>query len=72
MLSKYPTIVIVYRSSVKSKKCLIKTYEDIHVDDILESIKRKPLIPKEWVLEAISVGSDEKKIMEYKKKYSIK
>lgn len=72
MLSKYPSIAIVYRTSERSKKCLIKVYEDTHVDEILETIKRKPLIPKEWVLEAISVGVTEARIKEYKKKYSIK
>lgn len=72
MLSKYPSIAIVYRTSERSKKCLIKVYENTHVDDILETIKRKPLIPKEWVLEAISVGANDEKIKEYKKKYSIK
>ena len=72
MLSKYPSIVIVYRTSEKSKKHLIKVYEDTHIDQILETIKRKPLIPKEWVLEAISVGANDEKIKEYKKKYSVK
>ena len=72
MLSKYPSIVIVYRTSEKSKKCLLKVYENTHVDQILETIKRKPLIPKEWVLEAISVGGDDNKIKEDKKKYNVK
>lgn len=72
MLSKYPSIVIVYRTSERSKKCLIKVYENTHIDQILETIKRKPLIPREWILEAISVGGDDNKIKEYKKKYSVK
>lgn len=71
-MANVPNIIIVYRTSERSKKYCIKILEGIPVDDILSTSKRKPPVPFEWVLEEILVGGGEEAYKKYKKKYGIK
>tara|TARA_Y100000766_G_C18836575_1_gene570747 strand:+ start:528 stop:752 length:225 start_codon:yes stop_codon:yes gene_type:complete len=63
-----PQIVVVYRKSASSKKRYMSVFNDRRVDDILME-KRNPLIPNEYVLDDIGVGSSF--IIEYQNKYKI-
>jgi len=47
-------------------------FEDVAVDDVISTSKRKPLIPYEWELEVVSVGINDESIEKYKKEYKIK
>jgi hypothetical protein len=71
-MASYPDVLIIYKASKTSKKYQLKIFENTHVDTILETIKRKPLIPKEWQLEVISVGTSDANVLALKKKYNIK
>jgi len=68
MAEEKPQIVVVYRKSARSKKRYMTVFYDIRVDDILVE-KRKPLIPNEYILDDVGVGSSF--IQEYKNKYNI-
>jgi len=65
-------VFIIYRTSAKSKKYLSMIFEDVAVDDVISTSKRKPLIPYEWELEVVSVGINDESIEKYKKEYKIK
>lgn len=71
-MASQPDVLIIYKASKASKKYQLKIFENTHVDKILETIKRKPLIPKEWQLEVISVGTSDTNVLALKKKYNIK
>jgi hypothetical protein len=63
-----PQIVVVYRKSTRSKKRYMTVFNDIKVDDIIME-KRKPLIPNEYILDEVGVGSSF--IEEYRNKYKL-
>lgn len=71
-MASHPNVTIIYRVSKASKKYLLKVFENTHVDDVLETIKRKPLIPREWEVEVVSVGTSDANVLALKKKYNIK
>ena len=61
-------IVVVYRRKLNAKPEMA-IFENTNVDEILNSKKRKPLIPKTWIIEEIGVG--EGFINYYEKKMKI-
>jgi hypothetical protein len=71
-MSEKPRIIIVYRISKRSKKYLIKIFENTNLDDILSTTKRIPIIPYEWEIEELCVGVKQETINKYKKQYKIK
>ena len=68
MAEDKPQIVVVYRKSNRANKRYMSVFNNTKVDDILTS-KRKPLIPNEYVLDEVGVGSSF--IQEYQHKYKI-
>ena len=68
MAEPKPQIVVVYRKSAKANKRYMTVFNDIKVDDIL-TVKRKPLIPNEYVLDDVGIGSSF--IIEYQHKYKL-
>ena len=69
-LSNKPNISVVYKaSSRKNAKTKLIVFENELVDDIINTRKRKPLLPERVEILEIGVGeSFEKK---YKKKYKL-
>ena len=68
MAEDKPQVVVVYRKSNRANKRYMSVFNNIKVDDIL-TVKRKPLIPNEYVLDEVGVGSSF--IQEYQHKYKI-
>jgi len=65
-----PPISVVYKTVYRKKeKYHLTVFEDIYVDDILDSSKRKPLIPNDAEIIEIGVGSSFEE--KYRKKYKI-
>ena len=64
---KIPTVV-VYRKPSGKKYYMLITESD--VDDVLDSLKKKPLIPNNY--EIVDMGIGESFIEKYKKQYNIK
>ena len=65
-----PDVVVVYRKSVrKNGKLYLEIFKEVHVDELLSSTKRKPLIPNEYEIIAVGVGSEFEE--KFKKKYKI-
>lgn len=65
-----PPVVVVYKTSNrKNAKLKLEVYHDVRVDDILDTNKRKPIIPYESEILEIGIGRgfEEK----YKKKYKL-
>lgn len=67
-LNKVPDVVVVYQKR-KNGKPYLQVFENIRVDDIIDSNKRKPLIPHQYEILEIGVGSGFAE--KYKKKYKI-
>ena len=63
-----PQVVVVWRKSTRAQKRYMTVFNNIRADDILME-KRKPLIPNEYILDEVGVGSSF--IEEYKHKYKI-
>jgi hypothetical protein len=63
---KIPTVV-VYKKPTGSKHYLLIT--ESGVDDVLDSLKKKPLIPNNY--EIVDMGIGESFIEKYKKQYKI-
>lgn len=63
-----PTVVVYKKSTTSKKHYLLITEE--HVDEILVSTKRKPLLPSTYDIVEIGVG--ESFISRYKEQYNIK
>lgn len=62
--------MVVYKTSNrKNAKLKLEVFHDVRVDDILDTNKRKPIIPYECEILEIGVGGgfEEK----YKKKYKL-
>ena len=68
MIEDKPQVVVVYRKSARAKKRYMTVFNNIKVDDILME-KRKPLIPNEYILDEVGVGSSF--IEEYRNKYKL-
>ena len=64
---KIPTVVI-YRKPTGKKYYMLIT--ESGVDDVLDSLKKKPLIPNNY--EIVDMGIGESFIEKYKKQYKIK
>jgi hypothetical protein len=64
-----PLLVVIYRKRTNGKFYL-STFNNTHVDEILNSRKKKPLLPYSYEIEAIGVGSNFVDI--FKKKYNLK
>ena len=64
---KIPTVVIYKKPTGKKYYMLITEYG---VDDILDSLKKKPLLPNNY--EIVDMGIGESFIEKYKKQYNIK
>ena len=62
-------VVVVYRKRLNAKP-EIAVFDDVNVDDIINSKKRKPIIPNEWLIDEVGVG--ESLIDYYSKKLKIK
>jgi hypothetical protein len=62
-------LVVIYRKRTNGKFYLI-TFANTHVDEILNSRKKKPLLPYSYEIEAIGVGSNF--VNMFKRKYNIK
>ena len=58
--------VVVFK---KRKKTFISTFSNVIIDDILDSSKRKPLIPNEY--EIVDVGIGKSFIERYMKQYKV-
>jgi hypothetical protein len=64
---KIPTVV-VYKKPTGKKYYMLIT--ESGVDDVLDSLKKKPLIPNNY--EIVDMGIGESFIEKYKKQYNIK
>lgn len=62
-------IVCVYKGSRKNSKIHIEVFNNILVDDIISTTKRKPLIPKDSQILELGVGTAF--LEKYKKKYKL-
>lgn len=67
--SVIPPIAVVYRKREKGKAYL-SVFEGIDVDTVINGRKHNPLIPDNYIIEEIGVGSF--LIEEYKRVYNIK
>lgn len=64
-------VVVVYRKNEGSKKYYMTVFENEETPDrIINLNARKPLIPNEYIIDEIGVGSSF--IESYKRKYKIK
>ena len=67
--SVIPPIVVVYRKREKGK-AYMSVFENINVDSIINGRKKNSLIPNNYLIEEIGVGSCF--IEDYKTSYDIK
>ena len=63
-------IVVVHKGPRKNSKIILQIFENTRVDDIINTRKLKPLIPKENEILEIGVGISF--VERYKKKYKLK
>ena len=68
-LNRQPKVVVVHKGPRKNSKVHLEVFENIRVDDIISTTKRKPLIPKEN--EILDLGVGESFIEKYKRKYKL-
>lgn len=68
MAEPKPQVVVVWRKSTRANKRYMTVFNDVKVDDIITE-KRKPLIPNEYILDEVGVGSS--LIKEYQHKYKL-
>ena len=69
-VNRIPEIVVVHKGPRKNSKVILQTFENTRVDDIINTRKLKPLIPKENEIFDIGVGISF--VERYKKKHKIK
>ena len=67
-LNKQIPIVVAYRKR-KNGKVYLEVFDNIRVDDIIDTKKRKPPIPHNY--EILDIGVGESFIEMYKKKYKL-
>jgi len=63
-------VVVVHKKPRKNAKVIIEVFENIRVDDIISTTKRKPYVPYEHEILEIGVGIYF--LEKYKKKYKLK
>ncbi len=68
-LNGMPDVVVVHKGPKKNSKIYINIFKNVRVDDILDTNKRKPLIPYENEILEIGVGSSFEE--RYRKKYNL-
>ena len=68
-INRIPEVVVVHKRPRKNGKIFLEVFENIRVDDILSTTKRKPLIPKENEILDIGVGISF--VERYKKKHKL-
>lgn len=68
-LNGMPDVVVVHKGPRKNSKIYINIFKNVRVDDILDTKKRKPLIPYENEILEIGVGSSFEE--KYRKKYNL-
>ena len=68
-LNQVPPVVVVHKGTRKNSKIHMDIFENTRVDDIINTAKRKPLIPKEN--EILDLGVGKSFIKKYQKKYKI-
>lgn len=68
-LNGMPDVVVVHKGPRKNSKIYIHIFKNVRVDDILDTSKRKPLIPYENEILEIGVGSSFEE--KYRKKYNL-
>ena len=69
-VNRIPEIVVVHKGPRKNSKVILQTFENTRVDDIINTRKLKPLIPKEN--EILDIGIGISFVERYKKKHKIK
>ena len=68
-VNRIPEIVVVHKGPRKNSKVILQTFENTRVDDIINTRKLKPLIPKENEILDIGVGISF--VERYKKKHKL-
>ena len=68
-INRIPDIVVVHKGPRKNSKVFIEVFENTRVDDIINTKKLKPLIPKENEILDIGVGISF--LERYKKKHKL-
>jgi hypothetical protein len=67
-LNQQIPIVVAYQKR-KNGKVYLEVFNNVRVDDIIDGRKRKPIIPDNYEILDIGVGSDFEE--RYKKKYKL-
>lgn len=67
--NKIIPVVVVHKKPRKNGKTFIEVFENIRVDDIISTNKRKPYVPYEHEILEIGVGISF--LQKYKKKYKL-
>lgn len=68
-LNASPPIVVVHKGPRKNSKIKLEVFNNVRIDDIIDSNKRKPLIPHENEILDMGIGSSFEE--RYKKKYKL-
>lgn len=68
-LNELLKIVVAHKGPEKNPKIYIDIFTNIRVDDIIDTAKRKPLIPMEHQILEIGIG--ESFLGRYKSKYKV-
>jgi hypothetical protein len=68
-MNRIPDVVVVHKKPRKNGKVFLEVFENTRVDDIIDTNKRKPLIPKENEILELGVGISF--VERYKKKYKL-
>ncbi len=68
-LNELLKIVVAHKGPEKNPKIYIDIFTNIRVDDIIDTTKRKPLIPIEHTIMEIGIG--ESFLGRYKSKYKV-
>lgn len=69
-VNRIPEVVVVHKGPRKNSKVILQIFENTRVDDIINTRKLKPLIPKENEILELGVGISF--VERYKKKYKLK
>lgn len=64
-----PVVVIYKKTKSKGAKTYMNIYEDISVDDLINTKKRNPVLPNNYEIVEIGVGNSF--IKRYKEKYKL-
>ena len=69
-INRIQEVVVVHKGPRKNSKVILQIFENTRVDDIINTRKLKPLIPKEN--EILDMGVGISFVERYKKKYKLK